>query len=157
MLSSGGAAVEPASTLKALRLLSDSRVFQLGGVLIGTLAFRLSAQPLRHLDYLLEHVTQSVILGSQPVLVNLPDPGRFAIHKLWLSTRRPTAFRTKATKDILLAGQLIEVLLEDRLNDLEDAYLALPNVTARNAVLEASKKLESDIRTGFKEAISDST
>lgn len=254
MLSSGDAAIEPASTLKALRLLSDSRVFQLGGVLIGNLAFRsyanllgvrfekssiqtqdvdiaqdqaigvalpraaakvnlddlieasgldlhpvpplnpkrpstsfkvrgrdlridfltpmsgresqkpvflpafgLSAQPLRHLDFLLEQGTQSVILGTDTVLVNIPDPGRFAVHKLWLSTRRSKAFRTKATKDILQAGQLIEVLLEDRLNDLEDAYLALPNANARKAVLEASKKLEPDLRTAFKEAISDTT
>ena len=39
MLVSGGATGEPASILRALRLLSDSRVFQLGGVLVGLSRF----------------------------------------------------------------------------------------------------------------------
>lgn len=251
MLATGGATFEPATILKALRLLSDSRVFQLGGVLVGTLAFRsfanllgvrfekaslqtqdldiaqdpaigvalaressaveledlisasgldlhpvpplnpkrpstsfkvrgrdlridfltpmqgkdsqepvflpafkLSAQPLRHLNFLLEEVTQAVIFGNQAVLVNLPDPGRFAVHKLWLSTRRPTAFQVKAVKDILQAGQLIEVLLDDRPDDLSNAYQALPNTSARKAVLEVSKKLTPDIAEGLRAIIS---
>ena len=241
MLVSGGATSEPASVLKALRLLSDSRVFQLGGVLIGTLAFRayanllgvrferstlqtqdldiaqeptigialaretsainledlieasgmklhpvppldpkrpstsfkvrgrdlridfltpmrgpessepvflpafrLSAQPLRHLEYLLEPVTQAVVLGNDPVLVNLPDPARFALHKLWTSTRRIPAFQTKAKKDIIQAEQLIEVLLEDRPNDLRDAWSALPRGKIRGTVSKVLSKLRAE-------------
>ena len=250
MLTTGGATSEPASVLKALRLLSDSRVFQLGGVLVGTLAFRsfanllgvrfdkaslqtqdldiaqdpaigvalaressaveleelisasgldlhpvpplnpkrpstsfkvrgrdlridfltpmrgrdsqepvflpafkLSAQPLRHLDFLLQEGTQAVIFGNESVLVNLPNPGRFAVHKLWLSTRRSTAFQSKSTKDVLQAAQLIEVLLEDRPDDLAEAYLALPNATARKTTLTAAKKLEPDLSTRFREVV----
>ena len=40
MLASGGASTEPAAILKVLRMLSESRVFHLGGLLVGTLAFR---------------------------------------------------------------------------------------------------------------------
>jgi hypothetical protein len=40
MLASGGAATEPAAVLKVLRMLSESRVFHLGGILVGILAFR---------------------------------------------------------------------------------------------------------------------
>jgi hypothetical protein len=41
MLASGGASTEPAAVLKVLRMLAESRVFHLGGVLVGTtLAFR---------------------------------------------------------------------------------------------------------------------
>ena len=240
MLITGGATSEPAANVRALRLLSDSRVFQLGGVLIGTLAFRayanvfgvrferaalqtqdldiaqdpaigialsretstvnlealieasgldlhpvpplnpkrpstsfkirgrdlridfltprrdresqepvflpafrLSAQPLRHLEYLLEPLTQAVILGNDPVLVNLPDPARFALHKLWTSSRRPAAFQTKARKDILQAEQLIEILLEDRPDDLADAWSALPADKIRETVSKSLSKLQT--------------
>jgi hypothetical protein len=40
MLATGGASAETAAVLKVLRMFSDSRVFHLGGVLVGTLAFR---------------------------------------------------------------------------------------------------------------------
>ena len=46
MLATGGASTEPAAVLKVLKLLADSRVFHLGGVLIGTLAFRSYANSL---------------------------------------------------------------------------------------------------------------
>jgi len=107
-------------------------------------AFRLSAQPLRHLEYLLEPVTQAVVLGNDPVLVNLPDPARFALHKLWTSTRRIPAFQTKAKKDIIQAEQLIEVLLEDRPNDLRDAWSALPRGKIRGTVSKVLSKLRAE-------------
>jgi hypothetical protein len=228
MLASGGASTEPAAVLKVLRMLAESRVFHLGGVLIGTLAFRaygnvlgvrfrraslqtqdvdiahdpsigvalarttspvelekiiersgldlhpvppldrkqpstsfkvrgrdlrvdfltpmvgketseatflpafgLSAKPLRHLDYLIEDPLQAVIIGSDVVLVNLPSPARFAMHKLWISGQRPTTFQAKTTKDRIQAEQLIEVLSEDRPDDLHAAWSALSKTTAR--------------------------
>jgi hypothetical protein len=228
MLASGGASTEPAAVLKVLRMLAESRVFHLGGVLIGTLAFRaygnvlgvrfrraslqtqdvdiahdpsigvalarttspvelekiiersgldlhpvppldrkqpstsfkvrgrdlrvdfltpmvgketseatflpafgLSAKPLRHLDYLIEDPLQAVIIGSDVVLVNLPSPARFAMHKLWISGQRPTTFQAKTTKDRIQAEQLIEVLSEDRPDDLHAAWYALSKTTAR--------------------------
>jgi len=223
MLAAGGATSESAAVLKVLTMLSESRVFHLGGVLIGTLAFRsyanvlgvqfvkaalqtqdvdiaqdraigvalardastvdlerviessglglhpvppldrkqpstsfkvrgrdlrvdfltpmvgrepsgavvlpafgLSAKPMRLLDYLIKGTFQAVVLGSQVVLVNLPAPARFALHKLWVSQRRSTAFQAKATKDRIQAEQLIEVLVEDRPDDLSEAWEALP-------------------------------
>ncbi len=246
MLVSGGAIHEPAALLMALRLLADSRVFQLGGILVGTLAFRLfanalgvkfarsalqtqdldiahdpaigvalaresepvdldhsigsagmdfhpvppldpkrpstsfkvrgrdlridfltpmhgpdshepvylpafglSAQPLRHLGYLLDPIIQAVALGSAPVLVNLPEPARFALHKLWTSTRRPATFQAKARKDLVQASQLIEILLDDRPGDLVDAWSALPTDSARTSVAQAATHLDSQIRTAL--------
>ena len=118
-------------------------------------AFKLSAQPLRHLGYLLEVVTQSVVLGSDPVLVNLPDPARFALHKLWTSTRRPTAFQTKAMKDALQAEQLIEVLLDERPDDLERAWRSLPTKNIQNAVSKAAGKLDLELQERLRSVTSD--
>ena len=229
MLASGGASTEPAAVLKVLKMLAESRVFHLGGVLIGTLAFRayanvlgvrfrraslqtqdvdiahdpaigvalarntsrveleeiiersglnlhpvppldwkqpstsfkvrgrdlrvdfltpmigresskaaflpafgLSAKPIRHLDYLIEEPMQAVVMGSDVVLVNIPSPARFAMHKLWISEKRPAAFHAKAKKDRIQAEQLIEVLSEDRPDDLREAWGALSRTATRS-------------------------
>lgn len=244
MLVSGGASSEPAATLKVLRMLSESRVFHLGGVLIGTLAFRtyanvfgvrfrkaalqtqdvdiahdraigvalardtssvqleeiieksglnlhpvppldrkqpstsfkvrgrdlrvdfltpmtgretskaaflpafgLSARPLRFLDYLIEDPIPAVVMGADVVLVNIPSPARFAMHKLWTSTQRPAAFQAKAAKDRIQAEQLIEVLIEDRPNDLLGAWDALTQ-KARTLVRSAMKGFEPETALG---------
>ena len=42
-------------------------------------------------------------------LVNVPDPIRFAIHKLLISQIRPMAFRTQAAKDIEQASTILDV------------------------------------------------
>lgn len=47
-------------------------------------------------------------------MVNVPDPARFAVHKLVVSQRRPTTFAAKSAKDIDQARQLLEVLLDIR-------------------------------------------
>jgi hypothetical protein len=252
MLASGGASTEPAAVLKVLKMLSESRVFHLGGVLIGTLAFRtyanvfgvrfdkvalqtqdvdiahdraigvalardtssvkleeiiersglnlhpvppldrkqpstsfkvrgrdlrvdfltpmtgletpeptflpafgLSAKPLRHLGYLIDDPIQAVVLGSDVVLVNIPSPARFAMHKLWISTNRPAAFQAKATKDRIEAEQLIDVLIEDRPDDLREAWDALSQ-KARRAVRSAMKGLEPDTVLSVSEILTSS-
>ena len=95
-------------------------------------AFGLSATPLRFLDYLIEDPMPAVVFGSDAVLVNIPSPARFAFHKLWISLHRPPAFQAKAKKDRIQAEQLIEVLIDDRPDDLTDAWDSLPrNATKR--------------------------
>jgi len=222
MLASGDATTEPAATIKVMKMLSDSKVFQLGGVLVGTAAFRVmsnvlgvrfdasalktqdldiaqdraigialsretepidvekaltessfqfhpvppfnlkkpstsfrihgrdlrvdfltpmigresseaillpayqvSAQPIRFLDFLLDNPIQAVVVGSNAVLVNIPDPARFAFHKLWTSRQRNVAFQAKAKKDVIQAAGLIDVLLDDREPDLASAWMGL--------------------------------
>lgn len=116
-------------------------------------AYGLSAKPLRHLDYLIAEPQQAVILGSDVVLVNLPSPARFAIHKLWFSSRRPPAFQAKALKDRLQAGQLIEVLLEDRPDDLREAWSALPTEKARGIVRRTAGAFEGELKDRFLELL----
>jgi hypothetical protein len=84
--------------------------------------FRVAAQRLRFLDYVLEgHVPAGVIDGGG-VLVNVPDPARYAFHKLLVSRSREVVSQTKAEKDIRQAMQLFEALAEDRPGDLAMAW-----------------------------------
>jgi hypothetical protein len=81
------------------------------------------AQPLRFLDYLIHHPVQAAVLYRSGVLVNVPQPARYAIHKLIVATRRRDGEGTKASKDIEQAAALIGVLSEDRPDELEEAYV----------------------------------
>lgn len=63
-----------------------------------------SLQPLKFMEFSLEHTTQTVLLsGEQAVLVNIPSPMRYALHKLVIMGEREESFRTKIVKD---AGQV---------------------------------------------------
>ncbi|MEA2601377.1 MAG: hypothetical protein QOF89_2369 [Acidobacteriota bacterium] len=103
-------------------------------------ALGVSAHPLRLLDYLIENPAQAVVVGGTGVLVNVPDPARFAFHKLWVSTRRSVSEQTKAVKDLRQGGDLLELLLADRPGDVDRAWEAL---LARPAVV---KSIRSAIR-----------
>jgi hypothetical protein len=86
-------------------------------------ALGVEAQSLHHLNYLIGEPINAAILYRDGVLVQAPRPERFAIHKLIVADRRregPDAL--KARKDRLQAEFLIEVLAEDRPDDLKDAY-----------------------------------
>lgn len=80
------------------------------------------AEPMRFIEYLLEDTQISVLLYKQGVLVNVPAPGRFALHKLVVSQRRPAAFADKSRKDLSQAGALLDLLCEDRPGDIVLAY-----------------------------------
>ena len=107
-------------------------------------SLRVAAQPLRMLDYLIDDSLQALIIGSRDaVLVNVPQPARFALHKLWTSTRRAAAFQSKAQKDLAQAAVLIDFLSSERPFDLESAAAAIgdrPKV--RRKIFEVLPKLE---------------
>ncbi|HEX7185704.1 MAG TPA: GSU2403 family nucleotidyltransferase fold protein [Thermoanaerobaculia bacterium] len=110
-------------------------------------ALGLSAHPLRFLEYLIENPVQAAIVGGNGILVNVPDPARFALHKLWISRRRPVSEQTKAAKDLRQAGDLLEVLLEDRPADVVGAWEDLVrNSSAVQTVREAMKRLPPGIQ-----------
>jgi hypothetical protein len=63
-----------------------------------------SLQPLKFMEFSLEQVAQTVLISDeQAVLVNIPSPMRYAMHKLVIMGEREEAFRTKIAKD---AGQV---------------------------------------------------
>ena len=54
-------------------------------------------------------------------LVTVPAPARFALHELLVSQTRSAEQQTKAGKDLHQAALLLEVLHEDRRDDLRAA------------------------------------
>jgi hypothetical protein len=79
------------------------------------------AAPLQHLAWLIDGAVRALALTGAGVLVNVPQPARFAVHKLILAQRRDTATRLKRAKDLAQARALIEVLRELDPYALEDA------------------------------------
>lgn len=82
------------------------------------------ASPLRHLGYLLDDLQPAVLLYEHGIMVNVPSPGRFAIHKCAVSQKRPAAFAAKSLKDRSQAEQVLQALLENRPTDISLAYEA---------------------------------
>jgi hypothetical protein len=106
-----------------------------------------SAHPLRFLDYLIERPAQAVLVTGAGILVNVPDPARFAFHKLWISQRRPVSEQTKAAKDLRQAGDLLDVLLEDRPGDVLLAWEELSrHASPAQTVRAAIRKLPAGVQ-----------
>lgn len=112
------------------------------------------AQSLHYLNYLLAEPITAAVPYRSGVLVRIPRPERFAIHKLIVADRRPTGpDGLKSVKDRRQAAFLIRILAEDRPDELADAYAAAldagPNWRKR---LTASLRREPEILeilTGF--------
>ena len=89
-------------------------------------ALGISAQSLHFLDfldYLIADPIPAAAVYRNGILIRIPRPERFAIHKLIVSDRRKDGPDSlKARKDLLQAEYLIHVLSEDRPGDLADAY-----------------------------------
>ena len=86
-------------------------------------ALGVSARALRQLDYLLEDPVPAVSLYRSGVLVQIPRPERYAMHKLIVAERRhdgPDSL--KASKDRAQAGFLIAALAELRPDELRLAH-----------------------------------
>jgi hypothetical protein len=83
----------------------------------------IALQPLKFMEFALENVHQAALLAEEgAIVVNIPAPACFAIHKLLVYGERAGSFRTKASKDVLQAAALIEFLADHRSEDLEDAW-----------------------------------
>jgi hypothetical protein len=88
-------------------------------------ALGVSAQSLHFLNYLIAEPIHAAFLYRSGVLVRIPRPERFAIHKLIVADRRRDGVDSlKARKDRAQAAFLIAVLAEDRPDDLAEAYEA---------------------------------
>ncbi|MDA3937443.1 MAG: GSU2403 family nucleotidyltransferase fold protein [Actinomycetota bacterium] len=87
--------------------------------------FAAAAQPLRFLGYVIDSSVRAAVGGGGVVAVNVPDPARFALHKLIVAGERPAAMQSKREKDISQAAQILEVLDADRPGDIALAWEAL--------------------------------
>lgn len=85
-------------------------------------ALGVSAQSLHFLNYLIAEPIHAALLYRSGVLVQIPRPERFAVHKLIVADRRRNETRLKAVKDRAQAAFLIRALAEDRPEDLAEAW-----------------------------------
>ena len=69
-----------------------------------------SADSLRLLDFLIRDPLRTMLLHKSGVPVTVPDPSRFAVHKLIVASRRHTDGQSavKRAKDIRQAALLFE-------------------------------------------------
>lgn len=80
-------------------------------------------QPLKFMEFSLEDVQQAVLFsGDQAVVVNIPHPARYALHKLIVYGERKGAFAAKASKDVMQAGALLSRLKETRSWEVDAAW-----------------------------------
>lgn len=109
-------------------------------------ALGISAQPLPMLDYLIEEPIPAVVLGAVAVLVRVPRPARFALHKLWTAAQRSPSESAKSRRDRAQAAAVLELLRADRPGDLDEAWEALDaRPTARRIVeREFHRTLDSE-------------
>jgi hypothetical protein len=85
-------------------------------------ALGVAAQSLHFLNYLIAEPIKAAALYRSGVLVQIPRPEAYAIHKLIVADRRSGPDQLKSRKDRAQAALLIEALAEDRPDELREAY-----------------------------------
>lgn len=70
----------------------------------------IALQPLRFMEFSLEDVQQATLFDAtgRSVVVNLPAPARYAVHKLLVIGERSGAMKAKVSKDLAQAASLLE-------------------------------------------------
>jgi hypothetical protein len=84
--------------------------------------------PLKFMEFSLEDVQQAVLFsGRTAVVVNIPHPARYALHKLIILGERKGAFQVKSKKDLIQSGLLLTILKDQRPYEVEEAWKNLMN------------------------------
>lgn len=89
-----------------------------------------AAEALTFMEYLSEESIQAVALYGTGVLVRVPPPMRYAIHKLLIAQERRGLMLAKKQKDLNQARDLLDVFMETDSGGLE---VALEEARARGA------------------------
>jgi len=81
-------------------------------------------QPLRFMAFSLEGVQQTTLFDptGRGVVVSLPAPERYAVHKLLIVGERVGAFKAKVGKDLAQAAALIGYFMAQDSEALQDAW-----------------------------------
>lgn len=111
------------------------------------------ARTLPFLNFLIAEPIAAVALYRSGLLVQVPRPERYAVHKLIVAARRHTSTALKAKKDIAQAEILFEVLLEDRPVELAEALQAAKETGPKwRQAIETTLKRSTKL-TAFAEAL----
>jgi hypothetical protein len=84
--------------------------------------FNVAAAPLPYLDFVLREAQPAAVIDGGGILVRVPHPARFAVHKLIVAQDRPAALQTKRDKDLVQAALLIEALEQLRPGEIRAAW-----------------------------------
>lgn len=95
-------------------------------------ALGVGAQALNYLNFLIADPIPASALYRSGILVQIPRPERYAIHKLIVADRRRDgAGSLKSSKDREQAAFLIDAMAQDRPDDLVEAYRTAMDVGPR--------------------------
>jgi len=84
-----------------------------------------AAQPLSYLGYLIEDPIRGAVLNGGASSVLIPQPVRYALHKLIVSQERDLTAGAKRNKDLWQAFQLLSFILEEYPSEIPPAWSAL--------------------------------
>lgn len=77
-------------------------------------ALNLTFQPLKFMELSLDDpIKSTMLLPKGPLVVNLPRPQKYVLHKLIVHGARPIEQRTKSNKDLIQAACLMDYLLDN--------------------------------------------
>lgn len=81
-------------------------------------------QPLRFMEFSLEGIQQTTLFDptGRCVVVNLPAPERYAVHKLLIIGERTGAFKAKVSKDVAQAAALMGYFVANDPDALKEAW-----------------------------------
>ena len=79
------------------------------------------AQGLHYLDFLIKNPMPAISIYMEGLLVQVPRPERYAVHKLIISQKRKAGSGVKARKDVQQARAIIWAMAEDRPYEIQIA------------------------------------
>jgi len=113
-------------------------------------SLRCAAEALTFQEYPAEETVDAISLYGSGVLVRVPTPLRFAVHKLLVAQKRPKNQLAKKQKDLRQAKELIDIYLEideaalqDVLDDARDRGRAW-----KSAINASLKEIKREARQG---------
>ena len=114
-----------------------------------------AAEPEPDLDYLIEDNQPAAVPAGTGLLIRVPTPARFALHKLVVSQRRPAAFAAKSRKDLAQAAAVLDVLKDLRPGDIDlagKAGLRMGNKFVKQ-MLAAASLLDEELGELVRDAV----
>jgi hypothetical protein len=84
---------------------------------------KVTLQPMKFMEYLLEDIQQAALFSAEGVvIVNVPHPARYALHKLIVFAERGTTRRAKANKDLRQSAALLSFYKATSGWEVDDAW-----------------------------------
>ena len=114
-----------------------------------------AAEPIRFLDYLIDDNQLAAVPARSGILIRVPHPARFALHKLVVSQRRPASFAAKSRRDLAQAAAVLDALKDLRPGDIDLAGDAALQMGKRfvNQLTIAASLLEDELATRVRDSV----